>query len=151
MIDHIWTVLCSRAVVDNQSNNISLQNVIEQIAVLEVPQPESRLAWPIMVASLWTRTDPDVGAQGTARLTHVSPSGQPLDQIEIEVKLDEYKRLRTRLTLAEIAIPKVGRYHFRMELQLAGSDEWRQVADIPLTVIVRPPPEATEDAPTDSP
>jgi hypothetical protein len=33
MVEHIWTVLCSHAVVDKDTNNVSLHNVIEQVNV----------------------------------------------------------------------------------------------------------------------
>ena len=31
MIDHVWSLVCSRAVVDTESNNISIQNILERI------------------------------------------------------------------------------------------------------------------------
>ena len=31
MIDHIWTVLCLRAVIDVDSQNVSIQNVLEEL------------------------------------------------------------------------------------------------------------------------
>ncbi len=33
MIDHVWTVICSRAVIDADSNILSLQSIIEQIEI----------------------------------------------------------------------------------------------------------------------
>ena len=37
MIEHIWSVLCSRSVIDSETNNVSIQDVIEHIIINAEP------------------------------------------------------------------------------------------------------------------
>ena len=39
MIEHAWSVLCTRSVTDRESNNISLFEVIEQISTVGPAPP----------------------------------------------------------------------------------------------------------------
>lgn len=55
MIDHVWTVLCSHAITDTDTNNLTLYNTIEQVSVLEAPQPGAILGLTFEVVSFWIR------------------------------------------------------------------------------------------------
>jgi len=87
MIDHVWTVVCSRAVVDRFSNNVSLQNVLEQFSIRDEPEPGGLIPIPFEVMTLWTRSDFEMPAQGSQRLTLFSPSGDIIKEHEFAVDL----------------------------------------------------------------
>ena len=53
MIHHVWTVLCSRALIDRDSNNISIHNVLEQLNIAAPPQPDLALNIHFEILSLW--------------------------------------------------------------------------------------------------
>ena len=55
MIDHIWTVLCSRSVVDERSKNVSIQNAIEQLTATGEPVPGQLIPMQLEVVSLRKR------------------------------------------------------------------------------------------------
>jgi len=139
MIEHVWTVLCSRAVIDRDSNNVSLQNVIEQITITGEPRSDAVIEIPLEVVTLWVRANSDRPSRGRTRLTYLSPSGAVLGSSESQVDLSEYKRLRTRHSLRRLPVPEAGRYTFRVELQNEGESEWHQVAAVPLSIIFVPP------------
>lgn len=133
MINHVWTVACSRAVIDVKSNNVSLQNVIEQINIVEELQPDGMVNIPLEIITLWARAKPDVPDQGKSRITFLSPSGKVLGSTESEVDLSKHERSRTRLKFQGIPIREPGHYIFRVELQ--DKRAWHQVAIIPLQVV----------------
>ena len=74
MIDHIWTVICSRAVIDQRSRNVSIQSVVEQLNINAVPEPDFVLNIKLEAVSFWVRTDPDISVRGYTRLFFITPS-----------------------------------------------------------------------------
>lgn len=139
MIDHVWTVVCSRAVIDRESNNVSLQNVIEQITIRGEPILDTVVPIPLDVVTLWVRTNTDMPGQAHTRLTFLSPSGTVLGSLESEVDLSEYERYRARTHFQALPVTEPGRYIFRIELQNEGASKWRQVAIVPLRITFTPP------------
>lgn len=140
MIDHVWTVVCSRAVIDRNSNNVSLQNVIEQVTIPAGPQPNTVLPIELDIMTLWARTDFDTPTQGRARVTFLSPSGLANDgPFEFSIDLSKYNRHRSRGRFQTLHISESGRHTFLVELQNESGTEWRQVAAIPLEVDFAPP------------
>ncbi|MEA3344807.1 MAG: hypothetical protein U9Q78_00935 [Chloroflexota bacterium] len=137
MIDHVWTVVCSRSVIDRDSNNVCLLNVLEQITVGGKPTAEDVEAIPIEmeVVSLWARSDLDVPTGGAERLTLVSPSGEVLFSGESEIDLSAHRRFRNRARFRGLPIREEGRYVFRVESQADDEVGWHHAADIPLEVI----------------
>ena len=146
MIDHIWTVVCSRSVIDRESNNISIQNILEQVTVNGPSRPGTVIPIELEVVSLWTKTDPSLPHRGRARITLVSPAGRALRTTELEIDMSTYERYRTRNRFQGLPVGPSGRHIFRVEVREDGSDVWRQVAAIPLQVNHRPtdPPTAPE-------
>ena len=69
MINHIWSVLCQRSVIDSKSNNISLIDIFEKLEVnLSVPVSEGKnkvkkINVPVNyeIVSLWTYDKEDQG------------------------------------------------------------------------------------------
>jgi hypothetical protein len=89
MIDHVWTVLCSRAVVDRDSNNASLENVIERVTIEGQPPSDAALPLPLDVMTLWTRTAPDQPCRGHMRLDCLFPSGKKFGEFTAVVNLEQ--------------------------------------------------------------
>lgn len=136
MIDHVWTVFCTDAVIDRDSNNVSIYNAIEQITIRGEPQPKGVLNIPFTIISLWVRSDFDVPGQAQARLTLYSPSRKKkLLEKEYDIDLIESERLRTRWYLQGLPIAEPGRHTFQLQLRIKGEDKWRKVASIPLKIV----------------
>ena len=149
MIEHVWTVLCSRAVVDEYSKNASLQNTLEQIVIATEPLPETLIPFRHDVMSYWVRSDPDVPAKGKTRLSVVLPSGDVFGSNELEIDLVAHTTMRNRIHFEALPIAEAGRHHFVVELQIEGKEEWQQVAAIPLMLIFAPPEELSDEPPQD--
>ena len=139
MIDHAWTVVCSRAVVDRFTNNVSMQHVIEQFTIPEGAPPNTLMVSPFQVISLWARSDFDIPACGRARLTLLSPSGKIIRENHWNIDMSsQYRRYRTRCEFPGLPADEPGRYVFRVDLQIEGDDDWHQVAAVPLQVTLSP-------------
>jgi len=139
MIDHVWTVICSRAVIDKESNNVSLQNVLEQFNIQAEPKPDGLLITTFDLMTLWARSEVDIPSRGRSRTTFITPSGETIGSFEVEIDLFEHERNRNRLRFNDLPAREPGRHIFRVELQNEGESEWHQVAVVPLTLVFNPP------------
>jgi hypothetical protein len=145
MIDHVWTVVCSWAVVDRRSNNASLENVVEQVTISDTPRPGGILALQFDVMTLWARADFDVPTSGHGHLVLLSPSGEELKSSEYDIELRrKAKRYRSVVHFDALPVGEPGRYVFRAELWNADKAEWDRMADVPLEVVFEPP-ETTQE------
>jgi hypothetical protein len=142
MIDHVWTVFCTRSVIDKDTNNVSLFEVIEKISAAGkvTKEREKKGAMPAIplnaqLVTLWARQDPSVPESGRARIIFESPSQKVLFQFEYEIDLSSFARTRSRGSIATLPVPESGWYKFRVQL-LTKSDTWQEVACIPLEVEV---------------
>lgn len=138
MIEHVWTVFCSQSVIDRDSNNISLHNVIEQLTIREEPAPRAVVPATFEVVTLWARLDFDVPSRGRARLTFVSPSGSVLDPQEYDIDLSQFHRHRQRSRFQGLPVREHGRHAFLVELQNEDETTWHQVAAVPVGVVFAP-------------
>lgn len=136
MIDHVWTVLCSKSIIDKDSNSISLLEVIEQITGRGV-KGEAVVPIPMELVSLWARTDPEKPARGRARVCLIEPDGSERDPFEIDIDLMTYQRSRTRFQMSGLPIRLAGRYYFRIEIHTQGEEGWGEVSRIPLEVVLQ--------------
>jgi hypothetical protein len=138
----MWTVICSHAVVDTDSNNVSLQNVLEEIQVMGTPTPQAQIPMPFDIMTTWIRSDPDTPCRGKMRLAFVLPSGETFgSSVETKIDLTESERHRQKVHFLGLPIVEPGRHFARVELLNEGESEWRQVAHIPLTITFQPPTE----------
>jgi len=139
MIEHAWSVLCQKVIIDQESNNISL-DVIEEIHLEGNLPPEAirdsegfLVPYQLIFASLWYRNDPEIESRGKARLQLISPNGKVIGGAEIDVDLTKNSRLRTKCKFNSLPIPKNQSGYFFFHLQVQ-EKEWKTVAKIPLEI-----------------
>lgn len=109
MIRHVWTVLCSQSIIDRETNNLSLIEVLEQITVVATPVAgrEGVIPLHMEVVTSWVRTVPERPARGRSRLSFVRPSGVLAESIqEHEIDLSDNGRLRHRIKIAGLTIKR---------------------------------------------
>ena len=139
MIDHVWTVLCTRSIIDKNTNNISLLEVLEEVvAAGEAPTEDRVPELPInaQLVTLWARRESSQPTRGRARVTFESPSHKLLFQREYAIDLTTHSRTRKRALINGLPVPGSGWYHFKVEVRDEG-DTWREVARVPLEVEIR--------------
>jgi hypothetical protein len=137
MISHAWTVVCSKTLIDIDSNNISL-DVSEQIKIQGLSESKNQtIAIPgftLTVASLWYRGNPDTPERGAGRIKYIDPNGFELGTFALDLNLEKVSRLRTRATLPRVPIRGSGWYFFVIEQKV--DEMWVEMAKIPHEIIV---------------
>jgi len=141
MILHVWSVCCKRAIVDRDTNTVSLIEQIETISahVLQrMAEAGETAAAPLQfeIVTLWVRDPADEPAQSRYRIEILFPDGRseyvgdPAD-----VDLRSYVRLRSRAHFEGMPIRGGGRYYFSVQLE-ESADNWTEVGRIPIDVTV---------------
>lgn len=138
MLEHIWSILCSRSVIDSETNNVSIQDVIEQITINAKPEENSFLPFPMELITLWGRDASNEPSKGSERVIFITPSGKSEVISEIEIDLTKVERHRQRTRFPGLPIGEAGRYYFKVEAK-NGTNEWKQVSAVPLQVAFQAP------------
>lgn len=138
MADHVWTVLSSDFVIDSETNNATLFNTLEQIALIRTPEQEGKTPEVIQLrmalVSLWTRSDPEKPEMVEARYLVKAPSGKTSFSKEYRLNLKKTVRHRVQIRFANIEFAGFGRYQFIVQKKLK-SGKWAKVASVPLEVL----------------
>ncbi len=139
MIDHVWTVVCSHAVIDTDSQNVSIHNVLEQINLTAELTPDLVIDIPYQIVSFWVRSDIESPAKGKSRIVLADPTGDTTVIAEMPIDLTQVERARHRMYCRGLRLTSSGRYMFQVELLEEGGKEWRRIASVPLRVVVTSP------------
>lgn len=137
MLEHIWSVLCSRSVIDSETNNVSIQDVIEQITINAEPAENGFLPFPLELITLWGRKEFNEPSKGSERVIFESPSGKSEIVSEAVIDLTKVERHRHRVRFPGLPVSETGKYYFKVETK-NGDNEWREVSAIPLKVVFQP-------------
>jgi hypothetical protein len=144
MIQHIWTVPCRVTITDQDTNNVSLIEVVEEInlapAAVRFDPARPRLPLFFDVVTLWARERSDDPEVGFGRVLLFSPQGDLLIEQSTEIDLREKRRLRTFGRIIEFPTRGPGVYHFRVERRAGDGEEWQLAAMIPLDVTIEEAP-----------
>ncbi len=136
MIEHVWTVLCARASIDKETNNISLFEVVEQLQVVGPrPPDDATVLIPVSMelVTLWERTDWAIPTRGTARMALRLPDNQLYEApLEMAVDLSTSPRHRSVMKFGAIPFRLPGVIRFEVSIRGDGQANWRIVAKVPL-------------------
>jgi len=146
MINHIWSVVCERTILDRVTNLISIINSLEELTVQGPLEKNRMLAAPIEIISYWVRSDFAVPEKGQANYKFVTPSGETIKNKEIDIDLLEYERLRSRIQFTNLNFPEPGLYQFQVDYRIDNDSVWETVVSIPLKVNVVDEPEKAVEA-----
>jgi hypothetical protein len=139
-MNHVWSVLCTRSVLDQETNNISLIEVIEELTLTPDPRAQSDQSFVVPIncelVSLWTRSVVTEPERGTARTVLIGPRGERISEHETSVDLSVHLRSRIRARLAGLPISSAGIYGFLIQ-RLQG-ERVEDVATIPVRVVFGP-------------
>ena len=137
MIEHVWTVLCRRSVVDSDTNSISLIESVESIQFgldkpKDAPTPAG-LPLELELVTLWIRSDRRVPEHSQYRVFVQLPDESEREAGEsVIIDLREFERLRARVRFDGIPFVGPGRYRFVVQLQ--EGEAWTTVARVPLDI-----------------
>lgn len=141
MADHIWTVLCKEAIIDGDSNNVSLINVLEQVVMIAPPKVQGQeeslpehIPLSMSLVTLWARSELGKKEIFESRTILKSPAGKMLSTQEHSINLKTHVRFRVRTNINIVGFAGFGRYLFLVQKKTS-SGKWSRVASVPLDVI----------------
>lgn len=143
MIEHVWTVLCRRSVVDRETNSISLIESVEaiQFGVVQPTGAPAPTGLPIdlELVTLWIRSDRAVPENSRYRVVIQLPDQTEREVGEtVSVDLRQFERLRSRVNFNGIPFSGPGRYRFLVQLEDGATRT--TVARVPLDIEETTPP-----------
>jgi len=97
-------------VIDSETNNVSIQDVIEQIIINAEPTENGFLPFPLELITLWGRKELDKPDSGTERVSFITPSGNSTVISEAKIDLSKVERHRPRVRFPGLPISEGGRY-----------------------------------------
>ena len=121
-IKHTWSILCEKSVIDVESNNLSLQNIIEE---LQVDIPEDKLAtiggvknilFRLEIVTHWNRdTGINEDLPFDLMIRQLDPDGEVMHSFEhTPIFPKGKKRLRQRIKMESLLIKDPGTYVFEV-------------------------------------
>lgn len=156
MAKHIWSVLCRRALIDRNSNSASLIETLEEITV-ELNghlDPDTWTPLPVeaTIVTLLSRSDMAIPERLQMKVELVGPNNETYISPPkvLAIDLSEAKRARVVTTFATMPIRGSGIQRFIVQLEELTND-WRQVAEIPLAVEIHERSDKPPVAPTGTP
>lgn len=130
---------CRRAIIDKDTNTVTLTDVLEVVAAEAViPRadfPTGHLVLPIEfeIVSYWVRSDLTKPEKGLGRVLIQPPEGEAQTIGDpFDVDLTQFPKLRTRSHFSGLRVDHPGRYWFIIQKQEPQSTEWVQVARLPV-------------------
>ena len=136
----LWAVICEGSATDQESNNISLFNIVEEMHIPAPPESEEESNAPplfaarLQLVALFSRSDFERSERKKARLVIRLPNGRSvITEPPLEVDLESAHRSRIRLNLP--GIPTGGEGQCIFELQGQDEDaEWGPISEVPIHV-----------------
>jgi len=136
MINHVWSVVCESASIDNKSNRVSLFNTIETLITDVSPSEEKPFLFSCELISLWYFDGEGETRNGTMRLLFESPNGKQLGDLTVPIDFSTSDFHRTRLFMKSIPILQPGMSFFLIDYKLGDSDDWKFGAKIPVKLVL---------------
>ncbi len=142
-IEHLWTILCSLSSIDNETNNVSLFNIIEEVAVS--PQTtqgkdlgindKKGILLPFEIISLWKRLNDTESIISDVKISFLDPNNNLMQNMGYKMEIKpQHQRMRMRVKANGITVTKQGEYFFLVEIKENTESKFREVARIPLLV-----------------
>ena len=140
MIKHVWSVFCSKDIINSVTNNITLVEIIERLQVQGRPSTESDSVFlgPIngVLVTLWSLIDLSTPSKGVAKVVFYDASGKEHGAFPQEVDLTTYHRTRLRTVVPTIPVSGSGNHVWSILVKDPDTDDFREVARVPIEVSV---------------
>lgn len=142
MIKHAWTVLCKKSLIDKDTNNLSINDILERLQVnlkQDVVGKKSIINIPIEyeVVSFLYRDAKGKEEDVYLRIDLRDPANVRLKKIDVSIRLKpEHLRMRTRSKIKGLALKDSGIYTFRVSIK-QGNERYKEVARLPLEVLIK--------------
>lgn len=141
--EYIGAIVCTGASVDQETNNLTLFNMIEEVSIFEKQLQAStkdgdkeRVApFAFELVTLWRKNVKNQEISAQEKIELVDPNNKVLQKIEHPMLMkSEHKRLRNRIKISGFKITTAGEYIFRIYIKESDSEEYRFGGETQITV-----------------
>lgn len=147
-IQYGWSLLCSGVSIDQDTNNLTLFNIIDQVKVSEdklfkmpTKNGEDKPAAPIgfNLITLWRKLDGTAAIKGDVQVELLDPQNIVRQKGNYSVELPEgIERSRSRMQWNGIRVTTSGKYTFRISLKEDNEEKFKKVGEAYLVVEILP-------------
>ena len=144
-MENIWSVLCSKAIVDERTKQISLIESTDALDIQATELPAVDNKNPVSIGpiflqliSFWYRSNIDKPETSKAKIIFTTPDGQEIKEAEIEVDLQNTFSRHLIVMIPAIKYLGLGMYHFVIEKMDEGTNAWIRTARLPLLLRSEP-------------
>ncbi len=130
---HLWSIICSRLIIDEQTNNATIVDLLEEIKIKkEFLENERELPYLYNFVSLWYAEDEEECDKETNVLIEFyCPRNNKLNEFHFSFTLPKRKkRIRTNIKFDKFLLRGSGVYKIRV------FQDTLQVAEIPLEILI---------------
>ncbi len=141
---HLWTVIAQGSVTDSLTNNLSINNVLEQIQIGKhdasgktiIPTKGEAIPINFQIISLWKKlTDQKDEFSIDGKLEVLDPSGKVLvSQLYSIAMMKDKERMRSIINFQGFKITLPGEYTFKLYARDNSRDNFVEVAEDYLTI-----------------
>jgi len=138
---HIWSILCKRSVIDNETNLVSLFDSLEQLDITVDKNKlgaEKKITIPIdfEIVSFWVDNNTNKDREFEIRINLFDPNNKKLSTLSGRHKMKKgIKRLRNRAKIKGLILTTEGRYLFKVKIK--EGNKYKKVAEIPLDIDIK--------------
>ncbi len=152
MARHIWSVLCRKQLVDNDSKQVSLIDMMEKATLsrADIEQQAKSLGMsadallaegfffplPMHLVTFWTRDDPELPEVSEATVRILTPKGKVQAENRIPIDLTDYRNSRPVLRLPGVVFVGTGIYRVVVAKRDKSGKRLLRQAEIPFEVDV---------------
>jgi len=144
MPELVFSVVCSRAIVDRLTNGLSIIDVVDGIAINNdaeqlADNKASTIALnpPLTIVQLWARENASSDETFTNRILVIAPDRKKLSQPGMQLSFHGKLNIRSIMTLPSIPAKGSGLYRIVSQEKVKGkngSDRWQTRAEVPINI-----------------
>lgn len=142
-MQHIWSILSKKSIIDSTSNILSILEVVDEFKV-DITLPKNlnetkNIVIPIELelTSLWYRNDPVGEYPFDFRVELYDPSGKKTNSFEnVLIFPKDKKRLRSQSKMQGLPVNDSGVYKFTIGFKDKKMKNFQNVAELPFDVIL---------------
>jgi hypothetical protein len=141
-----WVILCERAIIEAQSNSVSIVSIVENVGLVSPPpgmtQPGQQIGVPFRFYAVqqWSRSKLSAAEETPGRIVLKGPDGKQYGQMDFIVDLTKTPKARV-ISLA-MGFPFLGAGAYKSIVQMKRGKGWRTMGESEFIVAVTPTPPA---------
>jgi len=137
---NIWSLICSKAIIDSNSNSLSLFDCIEEVVVgfpnmEEMNKPIKNIPLIFSIVSLWVNDDTIERQEFNQIIEFFDSENKKIKEFSnIPIFEKDKKRLRTITQINGIGLTKEGKYMIIVKYKKINDKNYITASEIPLDI-----------------